>query len=121
MLFPAAGLDPARAAEYDELQGLVDELAYAGNEAARAYLDGRMSAADAAAYLEKYALYSPERAKQRVRFMEQYRSYVINYNLGKDMVRRFVESRPGVSGNPARRWAEFEKLLSSPRLPSDLQ
>ena len=63
----------------------------------------------------------PERAKQRVRFMEQYRSYVINYNLGKDMVRRFVESRPGVSGNPAKRWTEFEKLLSSPRLPSGLQ
>ena len=121
VLFPAAGLDATRAAEYYELQGLVDELAYAGNEAARAYLDGRMSAADAAAYLEKYAMYSPERAKQRVRFMEQYRSYVINYNLGKDMVRRFVESRPGVSGNPARRWTEFEKLLSSPRLPSGLQ
>ena len=110
-----------RANEYYELQGLVEELAYAGNEAARGYLDGSMSAADAAAYLEKYAMYSPERAKQRVRFMEQYRSYVINYNLGKDMVRRFVESRPGVSGNPARRWAEFEKLLSSPRLPSGLQ
>jgi hypothetical protein len=121
VLFPAAGLDATRAAEYYELQGLVDELAYAGNEAARAYLDGRMSAADAAAYLEKYAMYSPERAKQRVKFMEQYRSYVINYNLGKDMVRRFVESRPGVSGNPATRWTEFEKLLSSPRLPSGLQ
>ena len=40
-------------------------------------------------------MYSPERAKQRVRFIEQYRSYVINYNLGKDMVRRFVESRGG--------------------------
>jgi hypothetical protein len=121
VLFPAAGLDATRAAEYYELQGLVDELAYAGNEAARAYLDGKMSAADAAAYLEKYAMYSPERAKQRVRFMEQYRSYVINYNLGKDMVRRFVESRPGVSGDPARRWEEFETLLSSPRLPSGLR
>jgi len=119
VLFPAAGLDASKAAEYYELQGLVDELAYAGNEAARSYLDGRISAAEAAAYLEQYAMYSPERAKQRVRFMEQYRSYVINYNLGKDMVRRFVESRSG--GDPAKRWPEFEKLLSSPRLPSGLQ
>ncbi len=64
-------------------------------------------------------MYSPERAQQRVRFIDQYRSYVINYNLGKDMVRRFVESQSG--GDPARRWKEFEKLLSSPRLPSGLQ
>jgi hypothetical protein len=119
VLFPAAGLDASKAAEYYEVQGLVDQLAYAGNEAARAYLDGRISAADAAAYLEKYGMYSPERAKQRVRFIDQYRSYVINYNLGKDMARGFVEARSG--GDPARRWSEFEKLLSSPRLPSGLQ
>ena len=66
VLFPAAGLDPSRAAEYYEVQGLVDQLAYAGNEAARRYLDGKMSAADAAAYLEKYAMYSP-RAREAAR------------------------------------------------------
>jgi hypothetical protein len=119
VLFPAAGLDPSKAAEYYELQSLVDQLAYAGNEAARGYLDGKLSSAEAAAYLEKYAMYAPERAKQRVRFMDQYRSYVINYNLGKDMARRYIESRSG--GNPGTRWVEFEKLLSSPRLPSGLQ
>jgi len=121
VLFPAAGLDPSKAAEYYEVQALVDQLSYAGNEAARAYLDGKITAADAAAYLEKYAMFSPERAKQRVRFMDQYRSYVINYNLGKDMVRRYIESRGGTAENPVRRWAEFEALLSSPRLPSGLQ
>ena len=41
VLFPAAGLDPARAAEYYEVQGLVDQLAYAGNEAARRYINRR--------------------------------------------------------------------------------
>ncbi len=119
VLFPAAGLDPTKAAEYYELQGLVDQLAYAGNEAARGYLDGKLSSAEAAAYLEKYAMYAPERAQQRVRFIDQYRSYVINYNLGKDMARRYIESRSG--GIPGTRWAEFETLLSSPRLPSGLQ
>jgi hypothetical protein len=49
-----------------------------------------------------------------VRFIDQYRSYVINYNLGKDMVAAFIESR-----GPDR-WAEFGRLLSSPRLPSSL-
>jgi hypothetical protein len=120
VLFPAAGLDPAKAAEYYDVQALVDQLAYAGNEAARGLIDGKMTTGEAAAYIETYAMYAPERAKQRVRFIEQYRSYVINYNLGKDMVRRFIESRGGAAGNPAERWTEFERLLSSPRLPSGL-
>ena len=44
VLFPLAGLDPARAAEYYEVQALVDQLSYAGNEAARRYLNGQIDA-----------------------------------------------------------------------------
>ena len=64
---------------------------------------------------------SPARAEQRTRFFDDYRSYVINYNLGKDLVRHFIERQAGAGASEARRWAEFEKLLSSPRLPSGLQ
>ena len=121
VLFPAAGLDPARAAEYYEVMGLVDRLAYAGNEAARRYINKQIDAAQATAWLEKYALVPRERAAQRVRFFDQYRSYVINYNLGKDMVRRYIEARGGTAAKPVQRWQEFERLLSSPRLPSGLK
>ncbi|HYT67341.1 MAG TPA: hypothetical protein VEL51_13025 [Vicinamibacterales bacterium] len=120
-LFPLAGLDPARAAEYYEVHALVDELSYAGNEAARRYLDGQIDREAATAWLERYALMPHERAAQRVRFFDQYRSYVINYNYGKDLVRRFIESRGGTANHPEKRWQEFEKLLSSPRLPSGLR
>ena len=120
VVFPAAGLDPSRADEYYRVQRLVDQLAYAGNEAARRYLNGEIDRAAAAAWLERFALMPKDRAAQRVRFFDQYRSYVINYNLGKDLVRRFVESRAGGSATEARRWDEFVKLLSSPRLPSTL-
>jgi hypothetical protein len=120
-LFPAAGLDGSRAAEYYEVQAMVDQLSYAGNEAARRYLDGRIDAAAAAAWLERYALMPRESAAQRTRFFDQYRSYVINYNLGEDMVRRYVEARGGTPDKPVKRWEEFEKLISSPRLPSGLQ
>jgi hypothetical protein len=119
-IFPAAGLDPAGAAEYYEVLALVDRLSYAGNEAARRYLDGEIDARAAAAWLEKYGLFSPPRAAQRIRFMDQYRSYVINYNLGKDMVRRYIESQGGTPANAAKRWQVFEQLISSPRLPSNL-
>jgi hypothetical protein len=120
VLFPAAGLDPAKAADYYQTQELVDQLSYAGNEAARRYLNGQVDAAGAAAWLEQYALMPTDRARQRVRFFDQYRSYVINYNWGKDLVRRHIEAHGGTAGNPAKRWSEFEQLLSSPRLPSGL-
>jgi hypothetical protein len=96
-------------------------LSYAGNEAARRYLDGKIDRAGAIAFLEKYAMYSRPRAEQRLKFIEQYRSYVINYNLGKDLVRAYIERRMGRDKTPMRRWREFIGLLASPRLPSGLK
>ena len=121
VLYPAAGLDVSQAAQYARIQGLTERLAYAGNEAARKYLNGELDRARAAAWLAQYAMMSPARAEQRTRFFDTYRSYVINYNLGKDLVKQFVESREGVSTSQARRWEEFVKLLASPRLPSGLR
>lgn len=119
-LYPIAGLDRSKAEAYFEAARLVEQLDYAGNEAARRYLDGAFTAAQAVAWLEKYALMTRPRAEQRVRFFDQYRSYVINYNLGKDLVRGFIERRGGTLDRPAERWQEFASLLSSPRLPSGL-
>jgi hypothetical protein len=120
-LFPLAGIDPARADEYYRVQGLVSQLGYAGNEAARAYLDGAIDTDAAAEWLSRYALMAPDRAAQRVRFIDTYRSYVINYNLGQDLVRAYVEREAGADASEGERWAVFTELLSSPRLPSDLQ
>jgi hypothetical protein len=119
VLFPLAGLDSSAAETYARVRAMVDRLSFAGNEAARKYLDGEIDATEAARWLERYALMSPERARQRVRFIEQYRSYVINYNLGRDLVARFVDARaPG--GVATERWAAFGELLASPRVASTL-
>jgi hypothetical protein len=120
VVFPAAGLDPSAAEDYYDVLALLDRLSYAGNEAARRYLDGMIDAGEAARWLERYGLYDPARAAQRVRFIDQYRSYVINYNLGRDMVRRHVEVEAGPDAGPGRRWEVFAALLSSPALPSGL-
>ena len=119
VLFPLAGLDASQADEYYRVFALAKELGYAGNEAARRYLNGEIDAAAAADWLVRYALYEPPRAQQRVRFIDKYRSYVINYNLGEDLVRRYVESRGG--SDPQRRWDAFSALLSSPRLAGGLR
>ena len=120
VIFPAAGLNAGEAERYYEILALVERLSYAGNEAARRYLNGEFDRRAAEVWLEQYGLYSRPRAEQRLRFIDQYRSYVINYNLGKDMVAAYVESRGGTAANPSTRWDEFARLISSPRLPSDL-
>lgn len=118
VLFPLAGLDVAEADRYYELLQLLGRLNYAGNEAARDYLNGTIDREQAAQWLVDYSLSSPERAQQRVDFFDSYRSYVINYNLGKDMVREYIE-RDTV--DHAARWQKFEELLSSPMSTEDLQ
>jgi hypothetical protein len=121
VLFPLAGLESSRAAEYYDVLELVEQLSYAGNEAARRYIDRKIDAKAAAAWLERYAMMPRARAEQRVKFFDQYRSYVINYNLGKDLTRQFIERRAGNDTSPRRKWHEFASLLSSPRLPSGLK
>jgi hypothetical protein len=118
-LFPLAGLDPADTDLYYRVVGLVEKLGYASNEAARRYLDGQIDAEQAAELLGRLGLMPRDRAQQRVEFIERYRSYVINYNLGEDLVREFVDARAG--GDTARRWEVFGRLLASPRLPSGLK
>jgi hypothetical protein len=118
VLFPLAGLDPALAEPYYALGELLEQLSYAGNEAARDYLNGTTTADEAAAWLVEYSLTSPERAAQRVRFFDAYRSYVINYNYGKDLVRGYIEARAGADRD--RKWAELVGLLSTPLSSSDL-
>ncbi|HEX7572738.1 MAG TPA: hypothetical protein VF514_06560, partial [Bacteroidota bacterium] len=120
VLFPLAGIPGNGAAEYYRIHGLFLKLAYAGNEAARRYLDGGFTREEAVEYLMSYALMSADRALQRTKFFDQYRSYVINYNLGQDMVKRYIESAGGVPRRPDLRWKIFEELISSPRLPSGL-
>ena len=119
-LYPLAGLDQSLAEKYHEVLLALDELSYAGNEAARKYLTGKISKDEAATWLVKYTVTSRPRAEQRVRFFDAYRSYVINYNYGKDLVRRYVEANGGTIGQPDVRWKVFGDLISSPRLPSGL-
>jgi hypothetical protein len=121
VLYPLAGLDPSKAAAYAEVQQRVGMLNYARNEAARRYLNGEITWEQAASWLQTFALMSPERARQSVDFIDTYRSYVINYNLGMDLVRTYIERQGGTADQPDVRWLAFGDLLSSPRLPSGLE
>jgi hypothetical protein len=117
-LYPLAGLDPSTADAYARVQREMHGLDYGSNEAARRYLEGRLDADGAAQWLTTFALMPPDRARQRVRFIDQYRTYVLNYNLGQDLVRAYVEKQAKAPGD---RWQAFKALLASPRLPGGLR
>jgi hypothetical protein len=77
-----------------------------------------MTQEEAIEFLSRTMLTSRERAEQRIRFIDKYRAYVINYNLGKDLVKQHIESVS--AGDDTARWRAFSELLSQPTLPSDL-
>ena len=116
-LYPLAGLDPATADAFDALMTARADLASSENTIADAYLSGKMDKPTAVAALAKYGLSSVARAEKRLSFIETYRSYVINYNLGQDMVRAHIE-RAGAS--PDARWKAMEAVISEPTTPADL-
>jgi len=118
VLFPLAGLDDTLADRYYQLLELQAKLSFSGNEAARGYLNGELTREQAIDWLMTFSLSTKERAQQRIRFMETYRSYVINYNHGKAMVANYIETG---TTTPAERWEKFEKLLSTSVLPGDLR
>ncbi len=121
ILYPLAGINPELAEKYNSIQSLISKLDYAGNDAARKYLDGEFNEEQTIDYLVKYNLMTEERAKQRLNFIKKYRAYVINYNVGLDMVRDFITANGGTDENPKKRWLIFEDLIRNPYLPSDIK
>ncbi|ATQ41446.1 hypothetical protein [Caulobacter mirabilis] len=117
VLYPLAGLDAQDAGRFLGLLEAQKKLAGSRFTIAAEYLSGRIDREAAIALTQKYGLVSRKRAEQTVSFSEQYRSYVINYGLGQDMVREHVE-RAGPS--QAARWKRMEHLLSEPTVPADL-
>ncbi len=120
VLFPLAGLNPNEADLYYKVLELQTKFNYAGNEAARNYLNGNWTREQTIAWLQKYSLRTKESADKYVSFIEKYRSYVINYNLGMDIVKNYIERNGGTENNPSKRWELFEYLLSTPQTPSGL-
>ena len=116
-LYPLAGLPAADAPRYLALSKAMKDLGGARFTIVRDYLEGRISRADAVRLTQQYQLQSKERAEQSLDFADQYRSYVINYGLGQDMVRAYIEA---AGPDPKARWARMEKILSEPTLPGDL-
>ncbi|HEY0895090.1 MAG TPA: hypothetical protein VGE15_00930 [Sphingobacteriaceae bacterium] len=112
-LLPLMGSDTSGLDLYFKALELRGQLNYARNEAARGLLNKTMTEAEALQFLMKYCLYNRETAEKSISFIRKYRSYVINYNYGQDLVREYIESRGGTANAPEKRWELFGQLLSN--------
>jgi len=117
VLYPLAGISADGADVYLALQDAMEALSGARFTIARDLLEGRISREQAIELTRRYSLVSRSRAEQSIAFTTQYRAYVINYGLGEDMVRAYIES---MGPDPARRWTAMARILSEPTLPGDL-
>jgi len=118
VLFPMAGLDTAEAAKFNRMLELESKLSHATNDIARRYLDHELTKEEAVPLIQKYYLQSYEKSEQRLSFMEKYRGYVINYNIGQDIVREYVTS---AGKTPDAQWTAFRDMLTIPLTPGDMQ
>ena len=117
VLFPLADLDPNQAKKYYEIQALKEQLSYIDNLVAAQYLDGMIEKDKAIKLLMKYSLVSIQKAQQRIGFIEANRAYVINYNLGQDLVHKYIDKLTGTAGDDVR-WQVFAELLANPKTAS---
>ncbi|MGB3167650.1 MAG: hypothetical protein WBA68_12835 [Alteraurantiacibacter sp.] len=118
VLAPIAGIDASRIADWYALTEATDALQPAYYTIAAGYLDGTMPREQVIANLMRYRLTSREGAEQSLRFLDTYRSYIVNYGLGEDLVGDYVER--GNADMPTR-WDRFIGILNTPTLPEDLQ
>lgn len=121
VLFPIVGISKMKAEKFHKVQELKAKLKYAENEIARRYLNGIIEREEAVGMIETYLLFSPKKAIQRLNFIETNRSYVINYNLGRDQVAKHMKLSGADPELPEKRWQIFKELLSNPYSSSTLK
>lgn len=112
-LAPVARLEGRDFALHEQVSRALEGLKEVRGEAARMLLDEGKDENEVAAFVERYGLETPERARKALDFARTYRSYVFTYTAGKDLVEAYI-------GRGADRAERFFRLLERPATPSGL-
>lgn len=118
ILYPLAGLDPASAPAYDALRAAVTELDGALLTISQMHIDGEITREQAITLIQKYKMVPRDVAEQSLAFDRDYRTYVMNYSVGRELVAAYVDRVGGE--DPHARWAAYAHIMSAPVLPADL-
>lgn len=107
-----AGVNPDDLRRWEASREAAKPLDCLMGEAARRFLDEGLSEDETVRFLVRYGS-SEKRARQNIAFIKQYRSYVLTYSVGEDLVAAYVGEGPD-------RAQRFFDLLQRPVVPSDL-
>lgn len=126
VLFPIAGIDPNESELYYQILKIMSQLSYADNMVAQRFCDDEIDEESAINLLMKYTLCTKARAKQRLSFYLQNRSYVITYSFGQDLVHNYLakqvkQNKCNETTSENKLWQEFAKLLTRPKTASMMQ
>jgi hypothetical protein len=124
VLYPLAGLDPALADSAAPVFHVTESLSNpwlseASPVAARRYLDGVMGRSEMLEWLKARTLVPQDQLELIADFISHYRSYIICYTVGLDLVKRQIEKEAGADRE--KQWQVFERLQSPPKPPSELR
>jgi len=107
VLFPAAGLDPAGAAQYVQVEHLIDQLRDTEAVVARDYLDQHLEFVRAQQALDEDAVMAD--AIPTLLYVNEFRSYVVTYTMGRKLVARCVNRTSHEDS-----WARYLALMQTP-------
>jgi hypothetical protein len=111
-LFPLAGLKPGSVDRYLKVERLADALSVDLLAIARDYLDGNLEFARAATALEHRALMTHSDAT--LRYLNEYRSYVMTYTEGRNLLRSWLDARAARLKEVDGRWGPLRELMTDP-------
>jgi hypothetical protein len=115
-VFEMAGIDTTLAVKYIDINNIRKKIDFLDNFCAKAYLDGTMSKEEIAMIYAKYYLSSISAGFGLLSFIDIYRSYIINYNLGEQAIRDHID--PDNTLSKQERWERFEEAMLNILPPS---
>lgn len=119
-LCPIAEVDTGLVEPYYDMWRVKYQLYPVESHVARQYLDGEIDSLEAKALLMHYAIYGEDEVDARIGAYDSYRSYVVNYYVGKDLVRDHIEAAAGGTNDRDALWKAFAELLKTPLTPGNL-
>jgi hypothetical protein len=117
IIFKAAGLDTSQADLYYEVMNLVNKLNYSINTASKNYIDGKWNEEKTIDWLKKYNLRTDESARKFLSFIKRYRTYIVNYSAGYDLIKFYIDTKDSQSG----KWKTFLEIITTPVISSNIE
>ena len=110
VFFPALGIRNVDVELWGKLKRPLEKMGRAREAVPFMLFDEGKRDEEIVAFLEKYALMSPDRARKVIQFDREWGAYSFNYTVGRGILRRYLAS------GHAR--AKFVQLLIMPIYPS---